>query len=151
MRCIRTRSKLPRILLAERDCELRSFLKHVLGRAAYTVSDCSTRNELQELLSTFGVPTIAEKFDLLLFDMRLLDQALVGMIRGLQQRPHHPPLVLFDGWQFERGVPDQGLKIAAVIESPANVSKCVAVIREFAPHRPPDCRIDDKSFWMDGI
>ena len=126
--------KLPRVLIAVFDHELRSFLKHWLERAAYAVAECSWGNELDSLADAGGL----EEFNLLLFDKRLLDQRVADRLVGLQQRQCSPPVVLVKSWYGQGHAEVDGLAVAAEIDKPADVAKFMALVRELAPHRPAE-------------
>ena len=75
------------------------------------------------------------KFDLVVCDVRLLNEPSVGIIQSLQQRQRYPPLVLID----ERGNLQrrqlERIELAAVIDTPFEITRCMAKIREIVPHR----------------
>ena len=129
------RTRLPRILLAECDCELRALVKHALERAAYRVDGCSSASELRHILDSLSGPCNLEGFDLLLFNKQLLDQSTLDRIFGLQRHQAYPPLILFDGWVGKSGLRVDGLKVAAVLDSPTNITRLLAQIRRITPHR----------------
>ncbi len=124
--------KLPKILLVVCNYEVRSLLRHVLQRAAYTVEECAS---CCEFLNVMDADThIVSRFGLIVLDKRLLDRATVNVICRLQQHRHYPPIVLIESRGNIHGTGLDRLRVAAVIQRPTDVTRNVAMIRQLVPH-----------------
>ncbi len=129
------RKRLPRVLLIEDDHELRAVFTHALIRVGYDVMDCRREIDFWVLQVGSDACEVFAKFDLVVCDVRLLSEPSVGIIQSLQQRQRYPPLVLID----ERGDLQrrqlERIELAAVIDTPFEITRCMAKIREIVPHR----------------
>jgi DNA-binding response OmpR family regulator len=121
--------------LIEDDHELRAVFTHALNRVGYDVTKCRRGLDLWVLLVGSDACDVFTKFDLVVCDARHLKASSSAIIQGLQQRQRFPPLVLID----ERGDSDRSdlerIELAAVIDTPFEITKCMAKFREIVPHR----------------
>jgi CheY-like chemotaxis protein len=129
------RRSLARVLLIEDDHELRAVFTHALNRVGYDVTKCRRGIDFWVLIVASDATGVFAKFDLVICDVRLLNELSIGIIQSLQQRRRYPPLVLID----EQGDLDQRqlerMELAAVIDTPFELTRCMAKIREIVPHR----------------
>ena len=127
--------KLPRILVAASNHELRATLKHALERAAYAVEECRCKCVLRNALGATPEASGLERFDALLFDKHMLDERAAQLIRDYQRRERAPPLILITGWTDETLTSGVGLRVAFTISNPTDVTKCMSLVRKLAPHK----------------
>jgi len=128
-------TKLPRILIASSNHELRAVLRHVLERTAYKVDECGSHCAARYALG--GVPEASawNYFDAIFFDTCFLDAETVKLLRNFSQRERSPPLIMVTGWQGIRRVGFANGSAAVVIQSPSDVARCTTLIRHLVPHR----------------
>lgn len=129
-------ARLPRILVAVGDHEMRALLKRALERVAYEVDPCENSTSLRAhlILAVNGSPTA--KTDLLVCDVRLLDNATVQVMESRQRQGQLPPLVLvtaFADQTVQRRV--RSLRSVTVFDKVLDIYDQLAVIRDILPHQ----------------
>ena len=122
----------PRILLVESDREQGAWLKHMLERVAYEVTDCRHISDLAHRCELSDVECRLAEFDVICCNARLLGDRVVEMLCRLQQRQRCPPLVMIDEAGDTNGEWRKRLQVALVIDKPLAARKHLAELRRIA-------------------
>lgn len=123
----------PKILLAEDDRDLRELLAFLLFRAGYSVVSCGNGLELLERLE-HTPETGAERFDLVLTDLRM--PALTGLevLEALYDLPHRPPFICMTAFgDAATHATARKLGAAATIDKPFDLDRLIALVDAFCP------------------
>lgn len=118
----------PKILLAEDDRDLRELLAFCLFRAGYNVTSCDNGLELLERLEP-GPEQKAERFDLVLTDLRM--PALTGLevLEAFHDHPERPPFVCMTAFG-DPETHEMARKLGATftIDKPVDLDQLIALI-----------------------
>ena len=134
-------SEISQILIAECDHEIRALLKNTFCRSGYEVSTCVSSAEfLHRARFQTGNPHLP-KFDLVLCDIRILDNDIIESLLQMRERSGPIPIVLIDRFMERnaRAVVVQ-LRAAAVINDPTNTIDLLSTIRHIIPLVKPSGR-----------
>ncbi|MCF6265108.1 MAG: response regulator [Desulfuromusa sp.] len=114
----------PHILLAEDDLELRELLVFVLSHAGCQVTSCDNGLQLLEQLEQ------AEKYDLVISDVRM--PALTGLevLECLIDNPRRPPFICMTAFGDEKThAKALGLGATATIDKPFDMDEMIDLVR----------------------
>ncbi len=126
--------RLPRILLAEPDYELRALWSFVLDRAGYEIIPCSSTIELTASLAASSESSCSIEFDLVVCDTRMLDPHTIAAFLHCQLQKNFPPLVMILALGDRANQRQlQGLNIAAVFDQPFDIKNQLAAVRSLLP------------------
>jgi DNA-binding response OmpR family regulator len=113
----------PTILIADRNRNIREFLRRELGAEGYTIFLASDGKELLELLGTGSL------VNLLVMDLILPFVDGLTVLHKLQVRKDRPPVVVFTSLSEYRDDP-MVKTAAAFLEKEEGVNRLKATIRE---------------------
>lgn len=133
-----------RILLAEDDEQMLTFLAHELRMARYEVVECRNGNELLERLSGLFLPgQQREHYDLVVSDIRMPGFTGLQVLCGLQGFDV-PPMILISAFgDCETHVLAERFGAAAMLDKPFYMSELLDRVQQVMERRDRDRRADD--------
>jgi CheY-like chemotaxis protein len=139
-------SEISQILIAECDHEVRALLKNTFFRSGYEVCTCGSG---AEFLHRARIQTDNPQFpqlDLVLCDIRILDDDTIKSLLQLREKSKPMPIVLMH--QFMGGKAQAiavQLRAAAVIYEPTNTIGLLSTVRHIVPPVKPSGRSRSKA------
>lgn len=121
-----------RLLLAEDDREMRTFLARVLRQSGYDVVECTDGMAMLTHLAGFLLPNgvAREKIDLIISDTRLPGVSGMEVLEGRPARGEFPPMILMsafaDGKTHKRAAQ---LGAVAMLDKPFDVNELLGEVR----------------------
>ena len=125
-----------RIFLAEPDCEKASARGHLLERYGYEVLSCCDILSIKKCFEGMAQHANCRKFvNLIMCDVRVLDETLTGFIRTGQTNPEFPPLLLLSDSSFtpSRNYSDL-INYQGTLQGEINAHEQVLLVRQWAPY-----------------
>lgn len=123
--------RMPRVLVAEDDPEMRRLLVWNLRKEGFEIMECS---DGWELLDHLGIPVLSgepDDFDLIVSDIRMPGVTGLEVLEGIHETEWFVPMILitaFGSDQVHQQAEDLGA--AGVFDKPFNVEDLIARIRE---------------------
>ena len=139
-------SEISQILIAECDHEIRAFLKNTFFRSGYEVRACASGAELLRLARFQTDNQPSPQLDLVLCDIRILDDEMIESLLQLQENSNPIPIVLID--RFMDGKAQAivvKLRAAAVINEPTNTIDLLTTVRRIIPPVKPSGRAQSEA------
>ena len=131
-----TEKRLPRILIAEDDGDMRNLMSQLLRRDGYEVVECPNGVGLLDYLSTFLGRSEPETFDLIISDIRMPGLSGLEVVGGLHRRPGFPPTILMTAFgDAEIHAEAEEIGVAAMFDKPFDMQQLLAKVHETVP--PP--------------
>jgi CheY-like chemotaxis protein len=131
--CGSTVNCVARVLLAAEDPELRTFLYRVLDRAGYDVApQLDDSASLWTYCQWEHSASDLEQHDLLICDVRILNDELVAVLERLQARQRCPPIILLKpfGRQAADEHPYSRLEVTTVLYREFDAGGYLAKVRQ---------------------
>ena len=134
-------SEISQILIAECDHEIRELLKNTFFRSGYEVCTCSSGAEFLRLARYQTNNPQLPQLDLVLCDIRILDDDMVESLLQLREKNKPMPIVLIDQFMEAKAqaIVEQ-LRAAAVINEPTNTIDLLSTVRRIIPLVKPSGR-----------
>jgi CheY-like chemotaxis protein len=128
-----------RVLLAEDDESMRTFLAHELRMARYEVVECGDGTELLEGLSGLFLPgEQREDYDLVVSDIRMPGFSGLQVLCGLQGFDIPPVILITAFGDLETHVQAERLGAAATLDKPFHMSELLDKAEEAIARRDHD-------------
>jgi len=127
--------RVPRILLAEDDYDMRKLLTWSLRRSGYEVIECPDGVHLLDHVRTFFPPAEPEDLDLIISDIRMPGVTGLEVLEGTREYKEFPPIILITAFGDEE-THDQARRLgaAAMFDKPFDIDELLAKVREIVPH-----------------
>ena len=128
-----------RIFLAEPDCERAAALGHLLERYGYEVFSCCDVSSIKKCFQGMAQHANCRTFvNLVICDIRVIDETLTDYIQRGQACPDFPPLLLLsdqDSFQILNKIKKSNrIKYHDTIEGSADVHDQALLVRQWAPY-----------------
>jgi CheY-like chemotaxis protein len=123
--------RMPRILIAEDDVEMRRLLVWNLRKAGFEVAECKDGFELLDHLGNPMIGSEPDEFDLIVSDIRMPGVTGLEILEGIHEAEWFVPMILitaFGSDQVHRQADDLGA--AAIFDKPLDIEKLIKRIRE---------------------
>jgi two-component system, NtrC family, response regulator AtoC len=122
-----------RLLIAEDDRALRTLIVAVFEASGYHVVAVENGLDLLDTLEVSLVPELgAEKFDLVIADVRMPEMSGLGVFEHLRSRPGVPPVVFITAFADEEAqVAAAQVGALAVLEKPVDLAELETLVRGF--------------------
>jgi CheY-like chemotaxis protein len=123
--------RMPRILIAEDDPEMRRLLVQSLRREGFETAECS---DGWELLDHLGNPVFSgsqDDFDLIVSDIRMPGVTGLEILEGIHETEWYVPMILitaFGSDQIHREAEELGA--AGIFDKPFDIEELISRIRE---------------------
>jgi CheY-like chemotaxis protein len=129
-----TEKRVPRILVAEDDGDMRNLMGQLLRKDGYEVVECPNGISLLDYLSTFLGRSEPEHFDLIISDIRMPGLSGLEVVGGLHRRPDFPPTILMTAFgDAEIHAEAEEIGVAAMFDKPFDMHELMAKVRETVP------------------
>jgi CheY-like chemotaxis protein len=127
--------RVPRILLAEDDYDMRKLLTWSLSKSGYEVIECPDGVHLLDHVRTFFPPAEPEDLDLIISDIRMPGVTGLEVLEGTREYKEFPPMILITAFVDEE-THDQARRLgaAAIFDKPFDIDELLAKVREIVPH-----------------
>ena len=125
-----------RIVLAEPDCEKASARGHLLERYGYEVLSCCHILSIKKCFQGMAQHAKCRNFvNLIMCDVRVLDEALTGFIQTGQTNPEFPPLLLLSDSNFTSSQNYSDLiNYQGMVRGEINAHDQILLARQWAPY-----------------
>lgn len=121
------RARLPRILLAEDDREMRSILASAFEAEGYDVTECRDGDQFVDRIVT---PSPGVDFDLIVSDVRMPSHTGLEILEAGKQLKGFPPMILITAFGSEDlHVRARQLGAVAVLDKPFDVEDLMATVK----------------------
>ena len=133
--------RIPHVLLAEDDADLRALLAQAFRWSGYEVTECVDGPDLVSKLGTyllFGPPA---GFDLVVSDIRMPGATALEVLEAMRECEDVPPVILITAFPSEdTQAAALQLGVAAVFDKPFEIEDLMAKAENLLGERPGDIR-----------
>jgi DNA-binding response OmpR family regulator len=130
MTLLTAQGRIPRVLLAEDEAEMRVLLAEALRLAGCDVFECHNGLELMQCLTGFEGSQKLLDYDLVISDIRMPYTTAMDVLRGMREYTGYPPIVLVTGFgDDETSDVARQLGAAAVLAKPFDLADLMAVVK----------------------
>jgi CheY-like chemotaxis protein/ribosome-associated translation inhibitor RaiA len=131
------RDRLPCVVLAEDDLEMRKLLSWSLERLGYNVVECADGNSLMRKLGLHGPGTPLQPHDLIISDIRMPGATGLQVLESARELPDFPPMILITAFPDAQSR-EQAMRLgaAAMLAKPFEIEELLEEVREIIPPEP---------------
>ena len=134
------RRRPPRILVADDDEEMRTFLVWVLSKQGYDVIECSTGLRLLEKLGSFVLSDETDPIDLIISDNLMPGVTGIEVLEGLHEFEGFPPIIMITAFG-DKVIHERARELGAfdLLDKPFQLGELLGRVQEIVgpPPIPP--------------
>jgi CheY-like chemotaxis protein len=124
-------ARIPRILVAEDDVEMRRLLVTTLRNAGFETTECSDGYQLLDHLGNPVVSGEPDDFDLIVSDIRMPGITGIDVLKGMHESEWFVPMILITAFgNKEVHLQADELGAAAMFDKPFDIDELIAKIQQ---------------------
>jgi len=147
--CIATRRP-PRILVADDDDEMRTFLVWVLKKQGYEVIECNTGLRLLENLGSLVLSDGTDPIDLIVSDNLMPGVTGIEVLEGLHEFEGFPPIIMITAFG-DQAIHERARELGAIdlLDKPFMLSELLGRVQQIVgpPPVPPRTTSEMDEEW----